>query len=95
MPTRGETFSAGGSPWYRWRRSDAGVNQAAANRLAGQRVDDVAERAAGVQRAVEGHGEAVVLFLQAVFVLEAEAVVQGELRADAPVVLRVDAVVVA
>ena len=48
MPTRGENFIAGGSPWNSFGAVDAGIHQAAANRLA---VDvQRAERAAGIQR---------------------------------------------
>src|SRR5439155_13864190 len=43
---------------------------------------------------VETHGKVAVLLAQPVFVLEAKAVVQGEPRIDAPVVLRITAVVV-
>ncbi len=67
----------------------AGVHQTAANRLSGQRIDDIAQRAAGVDLAIEGDGEGVVLLHQAGLVLDTKTNVDRRLRADTPVVLRV------
>ena len=52
-----------------------------------------AKRAAGIERAIERHGEPVLLLPQPVLVLDAEAGVEREPRADAEVVLDVRAVV--
>ncbi len=70
---------------------DAGIDEAAAHRIA---IDDgVAEGAARVQRAVEGHREAILLFTKTVLVLDADAAVDRQFRPDAEVVLEVGAVV--
>ena len=70
---------------------DAGIHQTAAH---GAAVDhDVAQPAAGVERAVEADREAVCFFAQAVLVLDPQAAVDRQLGADAEVVLQVGAVV--
>ncbi len=70
----------------------AGVDETAAHGAAVH--DDVAEGATGVERAVEGHREAVFLLTQTGLRFHAHTHVQGELRVDAEVVLQVATVVV-
>ncbi len=88
MPTRGDTFAAGGSPW----NSGAPLTPAYTRPpRTGWPLTFSAQGAARIERAIERHREAVVLFTQAVFVLDAQAVVQVNFGLARAVVLQIQA----